>query len=101
MMAASHLDHPMLSLLLAKGADALAVDSTYHDGYNAIFHVVNSDKNRESVTEALHGALHACISIPQTYGADINAQDTKGATVLMKAVEWYQDKHGVVGTLLD
>ena len=62
MMAASHLDHQMLSLLLAKGADPLAVDSTYYDGYNAIFHAVKSDKNRERTTQALHGSLHACIS---------------------------------------
>jgi len=101
MMAASHLDHQMLSLLLAKGADPLAVDSTYYDGYNAIFHAVKSDKNRETITQALHGSLDACISILLTYGADINAKDTKGATVLMKAVEWWQEEYDVVGTLLD
>ena len=97
MMAASHLDHRMLALLLVKGADALAVDSTYHDGYNAIFYAVDSHKNRESGP----GVLHACVSILQRYGTDIDARDAKGATVLMKAVEWYQDKHGVVSTLLD
>jgi len=84
MMAASHLDHPMLTLLLDKGADALAVVSTYHDGYNAIFYAVNSHKNREDTP----GVLHACVSILQRYGADIDAQDTKGASVLMKDVEW-------------
>jgi ankyrin repeat protein len=97
MMAASHLDHLMVEMLLAKGADAMAVDSTNYDGYNAIFHAVNSDKNRGDNS----GALEACVSILQKHGASIDAQGTKGATALMKAVEWYQDRHGVVSTLLD
>jgi len=97
MMAASHLDHSIMELLLAKGADAVAVDSTYYDGYNAIFHAVNSDKNRQDKP----GGLHACVSLLQKYGASIDTQDTKGASALMRAVEWYQDQHGVVSTLLD
>ena len=97
MMAASHLDRSMLKLLLDKGADAVAVDFKYYDGYNAVFHAVKSGRNREHSP----GALQACILILQYYGADIDAQDTKGASVLMKAVEWYQNKHGVVSTLLD
>jgi len=97
MMAASYLDHSMIELLLAKGADALVVDSTYYDGWNAIFHAVNSFKNSENNPEA----LHACVAILQSYGASIDTRDTNGASVLMKAVEWYQDKYGVVSTLLD
>jgi ankyrin repeat protein len=97
MMAASYLDHSMIELLLAKGADAMAADSTYYDGWNAIFHAVNSSKNSENSPEA----LRACVAILQSYGASIDTQDTKGATALMKAVEWYQDKHGVVSALLD
>lgn len=97
MLAASHLDHAMLELLLDKGADALAVDSTHFEGYNAIFYAVNSHKTGEYSPTV----LHACVSTLQSFGADIDAQDTKGMTALMKAVEWYQDKHGVVSTLLD
>ena len=95
-MAASHLDCDMIELLLAKSAHAEAVDSTYYDGYNAIFHAVRSVKNTEDNSKA----LSACISILQEHGVSIDAQDTKGATALKKAVEWYQASHGVVGTLL-
>jgi ankyrin repeat protein len=45
--------------------------------------------------------LAACVKILQRYGASIDTQDNKGATPLMKAVEWHQDSHNVVGTLLD
>lgn len=86
----------IIELLLAKGAGALAVDSTYYDGYNAIFHAVNAHENRESEPEA----FHACVAILQSRGVSIDTWDTKGATALTKAVEWYQDKHGVVSTLL-
>jgi hypothetical protein len=72
MMAASHLDCDMIELLLAKGADAEAVDSTYYYGYNAIFHAVRSVKNTEDNSKA----LSACISILQKHGVSIDAQDT-------------------------
>lgn len=97
MMAASYLDNFMIELLLANGADAVAVDATYYGGHNAIFYAVDSAENREDNPEA----LKACVSLLQEHNASINAQSTKGATALMKAVEWYQDRHGVVRTLLD
>jgi ankyrin repeat protein len=97
MLAASNLDVDMLDLLLSKGADAAAMDTSYFDGFNAIFHAVNSEKNRDGNP----GALAACVKSLQRYGASIDAQDNKGVTPLMKAVEWYQDSHNVVGTLLD
>ena len=96
-MAASHLDHSTRKLLLRKGADAMAVESKYYDGYDAIFYAAKSGRKREYSP----CALQACISILQYYGADIDAQDNKGASVLMKAVEWYQHKHSVVNTLLE
>lgn len=97
MMAASQLNHSMIELLLAKGADAVAVDSTYYDGYNAIFHAVYSVRNQDDNPEA----LRACVLILQKHGASIDMQGTTGATALMKAIEWYQDSHNVVRTLLD
>jgi ankyrin repeat protein len=97
MLAASNLDADMLDLLLSKGADAATMDTSYYDGFNAVFHAVNSEKNRDGS----QGALAACLRILQRYGASIDAQDNKGATPLMKAVEWHQNSHNVVGTLLD
>jgi ankyrin repeat protein len=97
MLAASNLDVGMLDLLLSKGADAAAMDTSYFDGFNAIFHAVNSEKN----CDGNPGALVACVRSLQRYGASIDAQDNKGATPLMKAVEWHQDSHNIVRTLLD
>jgi ankyrin repeat protein len=97
MLAASNLDAEMLDLLLSKGADATTMDTSYFDGFNAIFHAVKSERN----CDGNPGALAACVNILQRYGASIDTQDSKGATPLMKAVEWHQDKHNVVGTLLD
>jgi ankyrin repeat protein len=97
MLAASSLDADMLDLLLSKGADATAMDTSYFDGFNAIFHAVRSERN----CDGNPGALAACVKILQRYGASIDTQDNKGATPLRKAVEWHQDSHNVVGTLLD
>jgi ankyrin repeat protein len=97
MLVASNLDADMLDLLLSKGADATAMDTSYFDSFNAIFHAVKSERN----CDGNPGALAACVNILQRYGASIDTQDSKGATPLMKAVEWHQDKHNVVGTLLD